>query len=179
MGFKLVCGCLRNQKVSRKRVYKKTWKKLSQQKYQHLLKYAPKKFTKVVFLCVFLSPHPSMVPRASPGRLPEPKAYWSGGQHVDFLKFNVYDSTLFEHTLKIFRVFHEQQIDSTRCSVYGSRCLGWGENLQWMPPRCLSDASQFPPNLRCVADALAEISLLIWTFDAKIIRKLKWKTFEI
>ena len=30
-----------------------------------------------------------------------------------------------------------------------------GENLRWMPPRCLPDASQFPPYPRRVADASA------------------------
>ena len=42
----------------------------------------------------------------------------------------------------IFPVFHEQQIGSTRCWVYGRLCLGSGGkptvDASQMPPRCLS-----------------------------------------
>ena len=43
-----------------------------------------------------------MVSRASPGKLPGPKASQNGGPDMDFLEFPIYDSTLFEHTLKYF-----------------------------------------------------------------------------
>jgi hypothetical protein len=46
----------------------------------------------------------------------------------------------------------------------------------WRPrtaSRILPD-SKFPPYLSCVADALAETSLLIRAFDEKVTRKIKW-----
>jgi hypothetical protein len=44
----------------------------------------------------------------------------------------------------------------------------------------LPDASSlFPPHLQDVAMGTGEVSPLISTFDAKIIRKLKWNIFEI
>ena len=56
---------------------------------------------------------------------------------------------------EIFAVFREQQIDSTRCSVYRCLCLGLGGkptvDASQMPPRCLPDASQM--RLRCLPDA--------------------------
>ena len=61
----------------------------------------------------------------------------------------------FGDTLEIFPVFHDLQIDNTRCSVYGCLCLGLGGkptvDASQMPPRCLPDASQMPAG--CFSDA--------------------------
>ena len=50
----------------------------------------------------------------------------------------------FGDTLEIFPVFHDLQIDNTRCSVYGCLCLGLGGkptvDASQMLPRCLPDA---------------------------------------
>ena len=45
------------------------------------------------------------------------------------------------------------------CHIYPSKVptlihLARGKNLRWMPPRCLSDASQFPPSPGGVEDGL-------------------------
>jgi hypothetical protein len=48
-----------------------------------------------------------------------------------------------------------------------------------VPPNCFPIASPmfpdawFPPHLQDVATGTAEVSLLIWTFDEKVIRKMK------
>ena len=49
----------------------------------------------------FLS-HPSMVSRASLGRLPGPKAGQNGGPHMDFLLFWDHAFTFFGDTLEYF-----------------------------------------------------------------------------
>ena len=67
------------------------------------------------FFCYFLGPHPSMVSRACPGRLPGPKALQNGAPDMDFQLFEDLTFTFFGDTLEIFRVFHEQRIDSTQC----------------------------------------------------------------
>ena len=74
-----------------------------------------RKGTKKSFFCNLLGPHPSMVSRASLGRLPPPKVRKNRGPDNDFLLF--YDSvfTLFGDTLEMLRVFLEKQIDRTRC----------------------------------------------------------------
>jgi hypothetical protein len=56
-----------------------------------------------------------MVSRASPGRLPGPKAFQNGAPDMDFLLFEDLAFTFFGDTSEIFRVFHEQQIDGNRC----------------------------------------------------------------
>ena len=92
---------------------------------------------------------------------------WGGSQAQKYVKMEAqtwifYDFRKlfprdFGDTLEIFPVFHELQIDSTRCSVYGCLCLGLGGkptvDASQMLPRCLPDASKFPPYPRCVADA--------------------------
>ena len=90
---------------------------------------------------------------------------WGGSQAQKYVKMEAqtwifYDFRKlfprdFGDTLEIFPVFHDLQIDSTRCSVYGCLCLGLGGkptvDASQMPSRCLLDAVQMPP--KCFPDA--------------------------
>ena len=118
-------------------------------------KWSKKRVQKKWYLCGFSGFHPSMVSRASLGEAPGLKSTskWRPGHG-----FSVISGPCFHFLWRhfgIFPVFHERQIDSTRCSVYGCFCLGLGGkpkvDASQMPPRCLSDASQMPP--RCLPDA--------------------------
>ena len=55
----------------------------------------------------FNGPHPSMVSRVAPGRVPYPKASQNGAPDMDFLLFEDLAFTFFGNTLEIFRVFHD------------------------------------------------------------------------
>jgi hypothetical protein len=134
MGFKL--GRMRPfearklVKMSLIKAYKKRHKKHIKVCSKIVQKEGPEK----VILGGFSEFHPSMVSRASLGRLPGPKAHQNGGPDMDFLLFWDHAFTFFGDTLEIFRVLHEQQIDSTRCAIYGCLCLGWGGKPMVVPP---------------------------------------------
>jgi hypothetical protein len=76
------------------------------------------------FFCGCSGFRPSMVSRASLGRLPGPKARQNGGPDMHSLLFwGPCVHFLWGH-FRLFRVFHEQQMNSTGCSVYGGLSLG-------------------------------------------------------
>ena len=57
---------------------------------------------KNMFFCGFSGFHPSMVSKASLGRLPGPKAHQNGGPDMDFLLFWDHALTFFGDTLEYF-----------------------------------------------------------------------------
>ena len=105
---------------------------------------------KVIFLW-FSGFHPSMVSRASLGRLPGSKAHQNGGPDMDFLLFRDHAFTFFGSTLEYFLCSMNYKLIVLDVQFTVVFVQAWGENLRWMPPRCLPDASQMPPRCRLTA----------------------------
>ena len=77
-----------------------------------------------------------------PGQAPRPKSTskWKPG-HAFSLSFGPHFQFVWKH-FGIFRVFHEQEVDSTRCSVYGCLCSDLGgettvDLFSMIAPQCI------------------------------------------
>ena len=128
-------GCLWDQKVG-KSGFGKHNKKTSQKNIEICSNRFKKRVPKKWYLCGFSGFHPSMVSRASLGRLPGSKARQNGGPDMDFLRFHV---------------FHELQIASTRSAVDSLPTL----LLQWF--LAVISLMMIPPPWFLVMDFLSMI----------------------
>ena len=94
-------GCSETRKLVNMRL-KKHDKKTSKKNIEICSKMVHKEGPKKVIFCDFSGFHPSMVARASLGRLPGSEAYQNGGPDMDFLLFWDHAFTLFGDTLEYF-----------------------------------------------------------------------------